>query len=126
MHLPDAWGYITFGASIEDVVSSDKTIPKDPTWPPRLAAMHIYYAQAEFREENGKYASSIDDLESLIKHDITDPFNIIIDLDTDGGYIAEVSGSPGTVVSVTHDRFLQNGVGNAVVLRRQQNKLSEV
>jgi hypothetical protein len=111
MHLPDAWGYIAFGPSIGDKMMDDATA-KDPTWPSRLAAIHIYYAQTAFFEDHGVYASNIDLLDEFIDRDITDPFDIIIDRDDSGGYFVEVRGSPdGTVVSVTQDRFIRLGVG---------------
>jgi hypothetical protein len=110
MHLPDAWGYIVFGKPQDDEspLTGNDSVPKDLSWPVRLAAMHVYYAQAAFFEDHGTYASNIDLLTDLIDSDITDPFDILIDLDDDGGYLVTVSGSPdGTIVTVTHDRFLR-------------------
>jgi hypothetical protein len=42
MHLPDAWGYLVFGNN------SNQTFARDPAWPPRLAAMSVYYAQHQY------------------------------------------------------------------------------
>jgi hypothetical protein len=77
--------------------------------------MHIYYAQAAYFEENRTYASTLDQLKDFVDSDITDPFDILIDLDDSGGYLVTVSGSPdGTKATVTHDRLLRIGVeGNA-------------
>lgn len=113
MHLPDAWGYMVFGKEKGAKVDTDD-VPKDSSWPVRLAAMNVYYAQQAFKEDNGLYASSLDVLvqNGLINTDITGPFDIRIDLDDKGGYLVEVSGSPdGTVASVTQDRYLRLGVG---------------
>ncbi len=111
MHLPDAWGYIVFGEPKSEAFK-DNPIPQDSTWPVRLAAMHVYYAQTAFFEEHRTYASNMDLLVHLIDSDIMDPFDIVIDLDADGGYCVTVSGSPdGTVAIVTNDRFLRLDVG---------------
>jgi hypothetical protein len=110
MHLPDAWGYMAFGPPMGGALANGET-PKDPTWPSRLAATHIYYAQSAFREDNGVYASNVDQLSDLIDREIIEPFGIMIDLHDDGGYIVEVSGSPdGTVVYITNERFIRLGV----------------
>ena len=111
MHLPDAWGYIAFGPPIGDELVGGET-PKDQTWPSRLAAMHIYYAQCAFREDNGVFASNLDQLSEFIDREIIEPFDIKIRVHDDGGYIVVVSGSPdGTVVSVTNERFVRVGFG---------------
>lgn len=112
MHLPDAWGFVVFGPPMGEELA-DSITPKDPTWPSRLAAMHVYYAQVAFHEDHGVYAASIDQLNDLIDAEITDPFHIVIDHDDNGGYIVEVAGAPdGTVVSVTNDRLIRLGVGD--------------
>jgi hypothetical protein len=60
MHRPDAWGYFVFGSgeSSEDI----KEVTRDLSWPSRLAAMNVYYAQRAYKETNGKYASKLSEL----------------------------------------------------------------
>lgn len=114
MHLPDAWGYIVFGKAKSSSHNGSDDMPKDSSWPVRLAAMNIYYAQAAFKKDHGTYASSIDTLveENLVNTDITDPFDILIDLDDQGGYLVEVEGFPdGTTATITQDRYLRLDVG---------------
>lgn len=112
MHLPDAWGFLVFGNPKGEDTPTDP-VPQDPSWPARLAAMHVYYAQAAFHDEHKCYASNLDYLKELIDVDITDPFDILIDLDDKGGYVATISGSPdGTLATVTNDRLLRIGVGD--------------
>jgi len=111
MHLPDAWGYISFGPPIGDKLV-DNVPPKDSTWPARLAAMHIYYAQVAFKDDGGVYASDVEQLSNLIDPVITAPFNIVISLNDNGGYTVVVSGNPdGSIVSVTHERFISVSPG---------------
>ena len=111
MHLPDAWGYIVFGKVQGDeshVAPSNDSVPKDLSWPIRLAAMHMYYAQAAFFQMNGVFAPNLDLLTDLIDADITDPFDILIDLDGKGGYLVTVRGAPdGAIATVTDDRLLR-------------------
>ena len=110
MHLPDAWGYIVFGNPTCEPKRSE-SMPKDSSWPVRLAAMHMYYAQSAFFEEHKAYASNLDQLTNLVDTDITDPFDIFIDLNDGGGYLVTVSGSPdGTEATITDDRLLRIGV----------------
>jgi len=114
MHLPDAWGYIVFGKGKGDDPYQDNDVLKDSSWPARLAAMHVYYAQQAFNDDHGTYASSLDMLvgDNLVDRDITDPFDILIDLSDAGGFLVEVEGSPdGIVATVTQDRYLRLDIG---------------
>lgn len=123
MHLPDAWGYMVFGEeksiapldAVDQMHHEGKTlesetasIPRDPTWPGRIAAMNVYYAQSHFsRQNDGKYATSIHDLLGLLDDPIVSPFQISIESTSDG-YTATVRGNPdGSDVIITDDRFLQ-------------------
>ncbi|KAL3934213.1 MAG: hypothetical protein SGARI_003490, partial [Bacillariaceae sp.] len=110
MHLPDAWGYFVFG---DEGGKDEGSIPKDPTWPGRLAAMNVYYAQKVYSEQRQselgktKYASTLEELSNLVDDAILEPFQIDIQV-TEVGYVARVTGNPdGSVVTVTQDRFLQ-------------------
>ena len=76
MHLPDSWGYMVFGGKnpdvstvhgyneagdIEEIQSDALSTPRDSTWPARIAAMNVYYAQKEFsKQNNGSYADTIE------------------------------------------------------------------
>ena len=116
MHLPDAWGYFVLtdqkevetkkGATdAQNIVES-----RDPTWPGRLAAMNVYYAQKVYSKQHGggAYATTIDDLAKLIDETIVGPFQIQINVNTkSGGYVATVVGNPdGSIITVTEERLL--------------------
>jgi Carbohydrate family 9 binding domain-like len=117
MHLPDAWGYLVFGGPEK---SMNEPVARDPTWPPRLAAMNVYYAQRQYRQENGLYATRLDMLTPLLHQAIVSPFQIEIlsnDLpnkpfytrqDPEPEFIVVVRGNPdGTVITVTNNRLMQ-------------------
>jgi hypothetical protein len=91
MHLPDAWGYVQF---VEDISEKNRdTTPassnaqnneRDPTWPHRLAAMNIYYAQRYFKSHHGEgYARTVAKLEQFLRQDIVEPFAITINASKD-------------------------------------------
>jgi hypothetical protein len=133
MHLPDAWGYIVFGdgggngqnnaspdALIEDRSSSVSSIHgRDPTWPARLAAMNVYYAQHYYRSNNSdnSFASDMEQLKDLVDQKIVEPFDIRIQLfssmngagtsGTNDEFTVTVrQGQDCQVVTVTQDRTL--------------------
>jgi hypothetical protein len=121
MHLPDSWGYMVFGdknllhhddmddeAEMGKLGHGTSALPRDPTWPGRLAAMNVYYAQkAFFVEHNGTYAASIEEMGDLLDEAVIKPFQIQIKLEK-YGFFAIVSGNPdGSDVSITNDRHLQ-------------------
>ena len=109
MHRPDSWGYVYFADGEEEP-------PRDLSWPGRLAAMNIYYAQHAFFEQNDRkhYASSVDQLRSFVDEDIVSPFDITIQTNElndntidRSTFEAIVTGNPdGSVVIVRDDRFL--------------------
>jgi hypothetical protein len=113
MHMPDAWGYFVLAESIAtrkgDDDDDDESIsyPKDPTWPGRLAAMNVYYAQRAYFQQNGeKYAPSVAELSALLDESIIQPFDVQINL-TPGGYIANIAGNPdASIVTIRQDRLL--------------------
>uniref|UniRef100_A0A7S3L6W0 Carbohydrate-binding domain-containing protein n=1 Tax=Amphora coffeiformis TaxID=265554 RepID=A0A7S3L6W0_9STRA len=105
MHAPDTFGYFRFVGNSDD--ADTKYPERDPTWPLRLTAMHIYHAQRAFHERNNEqYASTMKDLESLVDKTIVEPFEI--HLFTKGKtYTALVRSAGDTkVASVSHDRLL--------------------
>jgi len=109
MHLPDVWGYVTF-AGPGDVDETSKLPSYDPTWPLRLAAMNVYYAQRYHREmdPNRRYASNMEELLPYVDEEILAPFEVLIEATDDGsGHRAKVvSRDTSNVVSVTDDRLL--------------------
>ena len=103
MHRPDAWGYIVFGSP----GSSDKDkYPRDSSWPSRVTAIHAYYAQRAFHERHGCYAEQMSDLSPYIDFSIIDPFDVQMEVSSNGkSYNATVVGN-GHTVSVRQDRYL--------------------
>jgi hypothetical protein len=119
MHLPDAWGYIVFGGAVAGrettTVESAEPTPRDPSWPARLAAMNIYYAQKKFYDQTGSYASNIEQLSELVDWAIVNPFRIEIKIEIrptiateEDSFLVTVAGNAdGSVVTVTQDRYLR-------------------
>ncbi|KAL3945164.1 MAG: hypothetical protein SGBAC_000767 [Bacillariaceae sp.] len=104
MHRPDAWGYLVFGDET-DKPTAKFEMQKDPTWPSRLAAMNVYYAQRVYLEAKEKYASNISELLQYLNIAIVDPFDINI-MGDDNEYVAVVTGD-GHNVSVNQDRLIK-------------------
>ena len=97
MHMPDAWGYVRFGPSIEESrknslwigeipnerIAAGNSDAVDPNWPPLLAVMNIYYAQSAYLNLHGKYANNLEELNKFSDQQILQPFTGAIDLSTD-------------------------------------------
>ncbi|KAG7342735.1 carbohydrate family 9 binding domain-like protein [Nitzschia inconspicua] len=109
MHLPDSWGYFVLGDQhhARENNPNDLVAPKDPSWPGRLAAMNIYYAQKAYSQQNGgTYATTVTELIDLVDAIILEPFRVEINL-TKEGYVANLAGNPdGSIVTVRQDRLL--------------------
>uniref|UniRef100_A0A7S4HKW8 Carbohydrate-binding domain-containing protein n=1 Tax=Odontella aurita TaxID=265563 RepID=A0A7S4HKW8_9STRA len=132
MHLPDSWGYVVFGGPatsegkqgqlslfgespmVGDGWDATLCDIRDPSWPERIAAANIYYAQRRFSEINGGfYAAFIFQLSDLLDADILGPFingggkaGVSIQLSDDKKhYVGTVTGPGGTEVTVTDSRF---------------------
>jgi hypothetical protein len=121
MHLPDSWGYVQFGDKILDENSANGKPEdgRDPSWPARLAAMNIYYAQRRYAELNkGQYASTLEELKELIDPMILKPFERPDDSTGHGGitmtttldhqfYVASVTAPDNKIkATVNHERLL--------------------
>lgn len=108
MHAPDAYGYFHFVGRGEDAGTNQQPLPKrDPTWPLRLTALHIYHAQRAFYERNNEqYASTMQDLSPLVDETIVDPFEIHLFV-KEKTYMALVrSVEDSKVATVSSDRLL--------------------
>lgn len=106
MHLPDAWGYIVFGPP-KGQSELESSLPRDPTWPARLAAMNIYYAQTAFYRTNAAFARDLDQLQDYVSSEIVHPFQIYIERDENDEFFATVTTEQeDMVVTVTEDRLV--------------------
>lgn len=115
MHLPDAWGYFVLGEGDGAPRGQGKDggsgtgpiVPRDPSWPGRLAAMNVYYAQRVFAQQNGgTYATSLAELLTLVDKAIVEPFQVEIN-PTNDGYVANLAGNPNdSIVTIRQDRYL--------------------
>ena len=85
MHMPDAWGYFVLGdyddgpaessaitaiaegreTLTDGSLSDDTPIPRDPSWPARLTAMHVYYALKFHHHQHHHYTR---ELSKLVLH----------------------------------------------------------
>jgi len=113
MHLPESWGYLVFGndAAVGDSASPEpprQPIDIDPTWPVRVAVMHVYYAEQQYRELNGRYTLSIADLVPYMDTTYINPFRmqIVRVWVKDGFRVVAADQIAGIVVTVEQDRFL--------------------
>jgi len=124
MHLPDAWGYVAFGgpeasgeggSGVQGEISvKGECELRDPTWPERLAAANVYYAQRRFAELNGgSYAAYVFQLSGLVDPNILGPFinsggntGVEVQLSDDKKhYTATVVGPGGVKVTITDKRL---------------------
>ena len=111
MHAPDAYGYFYFTDNQETTAeTTNRPAARDPTWPLRLTAMHIYHAQRAYfeRRNNHQYASSVQDLTDLVDPAIVEPFDIYILLAGQGQeYTVLVKSTENdNVATVKNDRLL--------------------
>eukprot|EP00563_Minutocellus_polymorphus_P021480 CAMPEP_0197725250 /NCGR_PEP_ID=MMETSP1434-20131217/6857_1 /TAXON_ID=265543 /ORGANISM="Minutocellus polymorphus, Strain CCMP3303" /LENGTH=393 /DNA_ID=CAMNT_0043310703 /DNA_START=35 /DNA_END=1216 /DNA_ORIENTATION=+ len=111
MHRPDAWGFVYFDGQVSNGPdaegANDIGSPKDPTWPARLAAMNIYYAQVVYAEDHaGEYASDMKELEGLVDEVIVDPFDIVIDASNDNKEYVVTVRTDQMSIQVTNERLL--------------------
>ncbi|MCF8371745.1 MAG: carbohydrate-binding family 9-like protein [Bacteroidales bacterium] len=60
MHRPEYWGYLQFSAI--EVGKGKESFKPDPIWKEKMQIMAVYEAEEIFREEKGKYTSSLKDL----------------------------------------------------------------
>lgn len=56
MHRPEMWGYVQFEETAKPFVA-------DPLWEDRCRLMAFYHAQAKFKDEKGKYARNLSELQ---------------------------------------------------------------
>lgn len=111
MHRPDAWGYVYFDGQVSNDADMDEKnntdSPRDPTWPARLAAMNVYYAQVVYAEDHaGEYATNMEELEGLIDKVIVDPFDIEIAVSNDHKKYAVTVQTDAMSIQVTNERLL--------------------
>jgi hypothetical protein len=110
MHMPDAWGYVKFGPSLEIIKEENRLVGQvpeedifrgehvDPDWPMKLAAMNIYYAQQKFYVTNNRYAPDLPTLHKLLDDSILEPFHSAVNMtvvDSASSYVVHVKGGQG-------------------------------
>jgi hypothetical protein len=104
MHLPDAWGWVQFAPA-------EGAAPlRDVTWPGRLAAMNIYYAQHMYMAKKGNYSTSVSALQPYLDPKITSPFQLAVEAHANSTFNATVTyGAPPDQlrVRVREDRLLR-------------------
>jgi hypothetical protein len=101
MHLPDAWGYLVFGDA-----SSGLTPKKDPTWPLRMAAMTLYYAQHEYKKRTGIFAERVEQIVDLMDQAAVLSFHVEIMLEADSFEVTVREMTCGWSVTVAEDRLI--------------------
>ena len=112
MHRPDAWGYVYFDGHMNEAIYGDA--PNDSTWPARLAAMNIYYAQVAYAEDHaGEYASQMAQLEGLVDKSIVDPFDVIINVSADKKEYVVTVRIDQSCIQVTNERLLTVAAGES-------------
>ncbi|MBN1422664.1 MAG: carbohydrate-binding family 9-like protein [Planctomycetes bacterium] len=63
MHRPEHWGFVQFSAKAFRAKGPDAVFRRDPTQAAREALIGLYHAQREFREKNGRWAATVEELE---------------------------------------------------------------
>ena len=132
MHLPDSWGYMVFGGNQdvdnESIETSSPSHPRDPTWPARLAAMNIYYAQHSYKNRNGVFAMSMEQLNDLVDTKIVESFEIDIGVqDNKPSSLSNADDTsqemPDNFLATVHDKYtgIIVTVANDRNLRVQEN-----
>lgn len=111
MHLPDAWGYVLFADEQGHVPGSAAEGPakswRDPAWPHRSAALGFYYSARVFRDREGRYPQSLDELEGLVDQTLLDSFSFsFIPQDPATGYCVVVT-QGWWKVTLDHNRLLR-------------------
>ena len=104
MHLPDAWGWVQFAPA-------EGAPPlRDVTWPARLAALNLYYAQHLYMDKTGNFSTSVAALRPYLDHQITAPFQLAVEAKGNATFNATVTyGSPPDElrVRVREDRLVR-------------------
>mmetsp|Transcript_8076 Transcript_8076/g.15204 ORF Transcript_8076/g.15204 Transcript_8076/m.15204 type:complete len:394 (-) Transcript_8076:1231-2412(-) len=111
MHLPDAWGYLRFGPSLEILKKENGLfgqVPEenilrgehsDPDWPMKLAAMNIYYAQQYLYTTTNRYAHNHVTLHNLLDDSIMKPFHSAVNMTVVEGatssFVVHIKGGQG-------------------------------
>ena len=104
MHLPDAWGWVQFAPA-------EGAPPlRDVSWPARLAALNLYYAQHLHMDKTGNFSASVAALRPYLDHQITAPFQLAVEAKGNATFNATVTyGSPPDElrVRVREDRLVR-------------------
>ena len=113
MHLPDAWGYVEFSPSTEDSAKIGEVPCQelmngagDPSWPARLAAMNVYYAQKKYNEDHHEYANDILTLGDLVNKEILSPFAVELNTFNKKEYDVKIIDAGGWTAIVNQERLL--------------------
>lgn len=77
MHLPDAWGYLSFDQPT-----------RDDTWPAQLAAMCLYYAQRHHRDIHGEFTNETNAL--VLPRNIMNHLEVDIQIKGQDHYTASI------------------------------------
>ena len=105
MHMPEAWGYVQFVGPAEEGAPAAFA---DPSWPARLVASCVYYAQHKYKGLHGDFALSIDLLKDLLPTELMQTSEIRMAMVAGGGWVAMV-GVGDEAVSVTADHLITIG-----------------
>jgi len=104
MHLPEAWGWVQFAPA-------EGAAPlRDVTWPARLAALNLYYAQHLYMSKTGNFSTSAAALQPYLDAEITSPFQLAVEARANVTFNATVTyGTPPDElrVRVREDRLVR-------------------
>jgi len=104
MHLPDAWGWVQFAPA-------EGAAPlRDVTWPARLAALNLYYAQQLYLSQTGNFSTTLSALRPYLDAEITSPFELELEARGNATFNATVTyGAPPDElrVRVREDRLVR-------------------
>src|SRR4029450_2910828 len=60
MHMPERWGYVQFSSAAAG--TGTDSFVEDPNERVKWALRRLYYRQRRFRDDNGRYATTLDPL----------------------------------------------------------------
>ena len=92
MHAPEKWGYVMFS----DTVCETAAFRPDPTADARRVIHDVYYAQRDFKKNNGRYALTLEELELPFDYSSREEVRDSLRLEgTPDGYKATVTATGG-------------------------------
>jgi hypothetical protein len=112
MHRPERWGYVQFS---QEPPGKEKFVP-DPTLPGRDRLMEVYHREKAFRENRGRWATSLQELglEQVVSKDFPKPLELkATDLGFEASLEMRIPGGAARRLRVRQDSRLTSAASDA-------------